>query len=289
MVENFTAPALASALRDREDLLVKCASLASDKSRIGDLVELLKPFMNDSPHTPHMSTMGVKPDPDQILPEELNSQQLSLFRKRLSRLPREVASAFMAKRAAIVLPLCHDENGEPAMIFTRRSLMLRSHRGEICFPGGMVDDTDDSVVDTALRELHEELGIVRDKVHVLGILRCDWGEIQSITGVAVTPIVAFIGDLRTLDFDFDEGEVDDVFSVPLATIARRTKWRTQDHNAPVFVGAGEDRVCSASTNRSRPRRLLLSRTFERADVGHLGSHSIRTRPVSASRSVPPSR
>ena len=53
----------------------------------------------------------------------------------------------------------------------------------VCFPGGMVDEgVDNTIIQTSLREFEEELGIKPEKVEVLGILRCDWGEVASMTG-----------------------------------------------------------------------------------------------------------
>mgnify|MGYP002007874078 CR=1 FL=1 len=270
MGENFTAPALASALRDREELLLRCAALASDPTRSEELRTLLKPFMKRQ----RLSTVGVKPDPKQVLPSKLDKEQLLLFKKRLSRLPREVASAFTAPRASVIVPLCHDANGEPAVLFTRRSLKLKSHGGEVCFPGGMVDETDASIYDTALRELEEELSIPPEVVETLGILRCDWGEIQSITGVAVTPVVAFIGDIESLELRFDDGEVEDFFTVSLETIAKRTNWQLQDHAAPIFKGGAPHPIWGLTA-------YVLDRFLRRVLYHHRGNVKIEERPVSA--------
>jgi len=236
MVQNFTAPALASALRDREDLLLRCAALFADERKHAELETLLRPFTRESAP---LSTVGVRPDSEQNLPKILDKNQILLFKKRLSRLPREVNSAFSAPRASVVIPLCNDIEGRPAVLFTQRSLSLRKHRGEVCFPGGMIDDEDDSVIDAALRELNEEMGIDPDLVDVLGILRCDWGEIQSITGVAVTPVVGFIGDISSIELNFDSGEVEQCFTVPFEEIAKRSQWESGDYSAPVFKGGPE--------------------------------------------------
>ena len=55
-------------------------------------------------------------------------------------------------------------------------------RNQVCFPGGMVADDDNTINDTALRELQEEMGIRKDDVEVLGVLRCDWSEVAAYTG-----------------------------------------------------------------------------------------------------------
>jgi nudix motif 8 len=54
---------------------------------------------------------------------------------------------------------------------------------------------DNTIVGTCLREMEEEIGIRQENVTVLGTLRCNWSEVARITGVAVTPVVCFVGEL----------------------------------------------------------------------------------------------
>ena len=66
------------------------------------------------------------------------------------------------------------------MLFEKRSKMLRSHPGEVCFPGGMVSEfDDDTIVNTSLREMAEEIGLNERDVTVIGILRCNWSEVTG--------------------------------------------------------------------------------------------------------------
>eukprot|EP00590_Aulacoseira_subarctica_P004504 CAMPEP_0172415414 /NCGR_PEP_ID=MMETSP1064-20121228/1801_2 /TAXON_ID=202472 /ORGANISM="Aulacoseira subarctica , Strain CCAP 1002/5" /LENGTH=98 /DNA_ID=CAMNT_0013152361 /DNA_START=751 /DNA_END=1047 /DNA_ORIENTATION=- len=58
-------------------------------------------------------------------------------------------------------------------------------------------EDDNSIVGTCLREMEEDIGIRHSNVTVLGSLRCNWGEVARITGVAVTPVVCFVGELAT--------------------------------------------------------------------------------------------
>lgn len=55
-------------------------------------------------------------------------------------------------------------------------------------------DVDRTIIQTSLREMEEEMGIPKEKVEVLGVLRCNWHEVASMTGIAVTPVVGFIGE-----------------------------------------------------------------------------------------------
>jgi 8-oxo-dGTP pyrophosphatase MutT (NUDIX family) len=62
----------------------------------------------------------------------------------------------------------------------------------------MVDSSDLSIVETCLREMDEELGIGARQTHILGVLRCNWSEVSNLTGISVTPVVGFIGDIENL-------------------------------------------------------------------------------------------
>ncbi|KAM5317843.1 mitochondrial coenzyme A diphosphatase NUDT8 isoform 2-T2 [Glossophaga mutica] len=73
--------------------------------------------------------------------------------------------------AAVLVPLC-SVRGVPALLYTLRSSRLAGrHKGDVSFPGGKCDPTDQDVVHTALRETHEELGLAVPEDHVWGILR----------------------------------------------------------------------------------------------------------------------
>ena len=110
--------------------------------------------------------------------------------------------------AAVLLPLVMRD--ELTLLLTERSTNLSTHSGQIAFPGGRTDETDQDAVHTALREAQEEIDLPRDHVEVLGTLP------TYATGSAfiITPVVALVRpgfQLRP-----NPGEVADVFEVPLA-------------------------------------------------------------------------
>ena len=110
--------------------------------------------------------------------------------------------------ASVLLPIV--ARAEPTMLFTRRSEHLRRHAGQVSFPGGRAQDSDASLVDTALRELAEETGIAADFVSVEGFLDV----YETVTGYAVLPVLGLRSDGFALKPDADEGA--EVFEVPLA-------------------------------------------------------------------------
>ncbi|MEK9952849.1 MAG: NUDIX domain-containing protein, partial [Curvibacter sp.] len=71
-------------------------------------------------------------------------------------------------QAAVLVPLV--ARPEPTLLLTQRTSHLSNHSGQIAFPGGKVDETDAGVVEAALREAEEEVGLARDYVQVLGTL-----------------------------------------------------------------------------------------------------------------------
>ena len=113
-----------------------------------------------------------------------------------------------AVQAAVLVPVVMRE--QPTVLLTQRTSHLANHSGQIAFPGGKVDQTDADVTMTALREAEEEVGLAPDFVQVLGTLPI------YTTGSAfiITPVVALVQPGFTLSPN--EGEVADVFEVPLA-------------------------------------------------------------------------
>jgi len=109
--------------------------------------------------------------------------------------------------AAVLVPLVMRD--ELMLLLTLRTANLSTHSGQIAFPGGRTDDSDHDAVDTALREAHEEIGLPRDHVEVLGSLPI------YVTGTAysVTPVVALVRP--GFELQPNPGEVADVFEVPL--------------------------------------------------------------------------
>lgn len=110
--------------------------------------------------------------------------------------------------AAVLVPIIL--RPEPTMLFTRRSIALRRHAGQVSFPGGAAETVDLSRAATALRELTEETGIEPQFVTVAGYLET----YETITGFAVAPVVGVVAEGFALAPD--EREVDGVFEVPLS-------------------------------------------------------------------------
>lgn len=96
-----------------------------------------------------------------------------------------------------------------SVLLTQRSADLKHHAGQVSFPGGRMEEHDEDVRVTALRETHEEVGIEPRHVSVIGYL----GAMPTITGYAVTPVIGLVSDAAELVID--RTEVEFVFEVPL--------------------------------------------------------------------------
>jgi 8-oxo-dGTP pyrophosphatase MutT (NUDIX family) len=125
---------------------------------------------------------------------------------------RPVAGA-ATREAAVLVPII-ERADDLSIVFIRRSDLVESHRGQVAFPGGRVDPSDTTLLDTALREAQEEVGIEPDAVDVLG----GFPTMSTVSsGMLVAPFVGVL--TRPVDFRADPVEVAEVFEVPLQVLA----------------------------------------------------------------------
>ena len=110
--------------------------------------------------------------------------------------------------AGVLVPIMQHITGL-SVLLTQRASHLRHHAAQASFPGGRMEEQDDDVCATALRETHEEVGIDPGLIDVIGFLRT----MPTITGFAVTPVVGLI--TADVDLVIDRTEVDYAFEVPL--------------------------------------------------------------------------
>jgi 8-oxo-dGTP pyrophosphatase MutT (NUDIX family) len=120
------------------------------------------------------------------------------------------------KRAAVAVTLVEsdDGSGETAFILTRRRRDLRAHKGQYALPGGRCDDGE-TVVEAALRELDEEMGLRCEPDDVLGLL----DDYPTRSGYLITPVVVWGGHDPMLTPN--PKEVARVYHIKLADIAPR--------------------------------------------------------------------
>jgi len=118
------------------------------------------------------------------------------------------------KNAAVLIPIVSNQ-GQLEVLLTKRANHLRHHPGQISFPGGKAEPSDQNLIVTALRETEEEIGLKAENIQVLGQLK----SYQTISGYNITPIVAFTKE--NANYQLDDNEVAEVFHVPLSHFLKR--------------------------------------------------------------------
>jgi 8-oxo-dGTP pyrophosphatase MutT (NUDIX family) len=142
----------------------------------------------------------------------------------LSRTP-EIITGSGLKPAAVLIPIQERADGE-YIVLTKRGDNMPTHKGQIAFPGGRVHTGDADLVATALRESHEEIGVVPEHVRVLGRL----DEFTAGYGIVVTPVVGVIPP--QYDFHLDPEETTAVASVPIRSLMAPGTYVKNAHLSP---------------------------------------------------------
>jgi 8-oxo-dGTP pyrophosphatase MutT (NUDIX family) len=109
--------------------------------------------------------------------------------------------------AAVLIPLIERER--PTLLLTERASGLRTHAGQVSFPGGHIEESDASPAAAALRETREEIGLAEQRVTVAGYLP----DHIVITGFRITPVVGLVEP--GFELSLDRKEVQGTFEVPL--------------------------------------------------------------------------
>jgi 8-oxo-dGTP pyrophosphatase MutT (NUDIX family) len=143
--------------------------------------------------------------------------------------------------AAVLIPLFL-KDGEYYILFTKRAANMTLHRGEISFPGGVSHPEDRDILQTALRETWEEVGIAPGEVEILGVI----DDFLSIHNFLVTPHVGFIATELRLRINPDE--IERIVEVPLSYLLtpgtfQLREWSWQGRTIPLlFVLYGKDSI-----------------------------------------------
>lgn len=118
--------------------------------------------------------------------------------------------------AAVLVVLQADQ-----LILTKRSARLKHHPGQIAFPGGRRDPEDASLAECAMREAWEEIGLPPRQVELIGTMPPH----ETVTGYQVYPVLARVDGVFA-DRP-EEGEVSEVFRVPVDHVTRRMNFRVE--------------------------------------------------------------
>ena len=138
------------------------------------------------------------------------------------------------RNAAVLIALVKRAQGL-TLVLTRRTAHLKDHANQISFPGGRMEPEDANAAATALREAHEEIGLDRERVDVLGGLR----SYNTVTGFLIHPIVGWIEEPQA-HYHIDPDEVAAAFEIPINHIIdpanhRQDSYRRQGEERRYFV------------------------------------------------------
>ena len=165
--------------------------------------------------------------------------------ERRGRVPPPGAAS---RRAAVLVPVLAEPDGLH-LVYTVRKGDLQDHAGQISFPGGSMDPSDGSLLETALREAEEEIDLSRDLVEVVG-------ELEEMyippSNFRVSPFVGLLPPGAEMVIAPDE--VEEIFTVPLEELLapetfRRALWRRdgRDYEVPVFAVEAQRREIWGAT------------------------------------------
>jgi 8-oxo-dGTP pyrophosphatase MutT (NUDIX family) len=146
------------------------------------------------------------------------------IKKALAQHKRKVEDPAGYTPAAVLLPL-FEKGGDFHLVFTKRTETVNYHKGQFSFPGGRAHPADESLLDTALRETWEEIGLPPKDVEVLGELD-DFA--TYTTNFVISPFVATIPYPH--QFTANPAEVDEIIEVPLHVLQDKRNFAEETVN-----------------------------------------------------------
>lgn len=127
-------------------------------------------------------------------------------------------------RAAVLVPIVVTTD-RVELIFTKRADHLGEHPGQMSFPGGGHETQDVDLLETAMREAEEEIGLLREEVEINGRL----DDIETVTDYAVSP---FVGTVPDRSYQPDEREVAEVVRLPLVDLLDHGNYEADKREHP---------------------------------------------------------
>jgi len=145
-----------------------------------------------------------------------------------------------AKKAAVSVIIQQEINKEPHLLLIKRNEYDGHHSGQMAFPGGKMDATDENLLQTAIRELHEEIGIKLDKSSLIELLPV-WVKVSNFI---IHPYLTFIN--KKLEFEINKREINRIFEIPVTQFkdaknlrAHQITIQGMDYWSPYFEFEGE--------------------------------------------------
>jgi 8-oxo-dGTP pyrophosphatase MutT (NUDIX family) len=147
------------------------------------------------------------------------------LQQKLQSQGARIHSESEARLAAVLIPL-YSENGSWHVLYTKRTDEVEEHRGQVSFPGGIIESNDINYESAALRETDEEIGIDPGHVTLLGKLDA----MLTITDFQIVPVVGVIP--WPYELTLNSTEVDHVFGVPISWLAEPANLESHSLKSP---------------------------------------------------------
>ena len=168
----------------------------------------------------------------------MGASATEVVRRILSKRPKKTIEDPSLTPAAVML-LLYPKDGEYCVLLNTRTDQVEHHKGEISFPGGRRDEKDATLVDTALRETYEEMGIRPEDIEVLG-------ELDDMATISRFVMSTYVGTIPyPYDFKPNEREVAEVLEVPISTLMSKDNIRDEVRivdgqliNSPAYAAQG---------------------------------------------------
>jgi 8-oxo-dGTP pyrophosphatase MutT (NUDIX family) len=139
------------------------------------------------------------------------------------------------RASAVLIPLFYNQ-GQYYVVLTKRSEEVDFHKGQVCFPGGTRELSDSSLLQTALREVEEEIGLRAEDVEILGELD---DSVTLTSNYVISPFVALIP--HPYPFKIDGREIREIFSIPLSFLLDEANFKQEsyeyDYEGHIIWGA----------------------------------------------------
>lgn len=161
--------------------------------------------------------------------DQLSENDIANRLKRQRELTHDIPltqPGYTYKQAGVLIPFIRVERSWHLLYIRRAELRRDLHSGQVAFAGGKHEEHDQNMLDTALREAHEEIGVAPNDVKVLGHLSSH----HSVSNFRITPVVGRIPWPYPLELQ--RSEVGRAFSIPLQWLADPTNHEIRYRELP---------------------------------------------------------
>jgi len=148
------------------------------------------------------------------------AELIEIIKWKLAKYSKTTLKLTNLRRSAVML-IIYLKNERYYILLNKRSEKVEHHKGEISFPGGAKDAEDNTMLDVALRETYEEMGISPKDIQVLGEL----SEVATNSGFVINPFVATIP--YPYRFQISSAEITEVIEMPLDSLLDHTNHREE--------------------------------------------------------------